>query len=285
MKKVISVSRRTDLVAFFPEEMAGMLSEKRARVYGPSGHTYSVDLNPQNVHSIVLWSKNFDNLINNRFHLREKLDKYDLLYCHFTITGLGGSFIEQGVPSPEDALLQLDSLIEVVGRPENISVRFDPIVFWKTREGEIKTNLDYFETLAPSLAAKGIKVIRFSFAQWYNKAKRRADKAGFAYVDPSVEEKKRRTTGLVSIAKNWNLFLYSCSQKFLTEVEGINPSACINGTLLQSLHPQKEKVSLKKDKSQRSECGCTESVDIGSYALSCPHSCLYCYANPNLNNS
>lgn len=280
MKKVISASRRTDLLAFFPEELAGMFVEKRARVFGPSGHTYDVDLNPQNVHSIVLWSKNFDNLINNRFRLRDRLEKYDLLYCHFTITGLGDSFIEDGAPSPKNALHQLDSLIEVVGQAEKISVRFDPIVFWETRKGGIKTNLDFFKTLAPSLAEKGIKTIRISFAQWYNKAKRRAVKTGFIYVDPSIEEKKNAAAGLVSVAKNWNLDLYSCSQKFLTEVPGINPSLCIDGTLLQSLHPQKEKTSLKKDKSQRSECGCTESVDIGSYAQSCPHSCLYCYANP-----
>lgn len=284
MKKVISASRRTDLVAFFPEELAGMLAEKRARVYGPSGHTYSVDLNPKNVHSIVLWSKNFANLINNRFRLKDRLEKYDLLYCHFTITGLGGSFIEREVPSPDEALHQLDSLIEIVGRPERVCVRFDPIVFWDS-EGELRTNLHVFEMLAPGLAAKGIRIIRFSFAQWYNKAKRRAAVKGFAYVDPSEEEKKSRTAGLVSIAKNWDLHLNSCSQKFLTEVPGINPSACIDGTLLQSLHPQKERASIKKDKSQRSECGCTDSVDIGSYSQFCPHSCLYCYANPLLNNS
>ncbi|MCJ7579761.1 MAG: DUF1848 domain-containing protein [Candidatus Aminicenantes bacterium] len=282
MKKVISASRRTDLVAFFPAELAEMLAGKKARVYGPSGHTYNVDLDPENVHSIVLWSKNYDSLINNRFRLKERLEKYNLLYCHFTITGLGGSFIENGAPSPQDALHQLDSLIEIVGRSENISVRFDPIVFWETLEGERKTNLDYFETLAPILAAKGIRIIRFSFAQWYNKAKRRASKTGFIYVDPSLDEKKIAAAGLVSIARKWNLFLSSCSQKFLTEVPGINPSSCIDGTFLQSLHPQNEKTSLKKDKSQRSECGCTESVDIGSYAQSCPHSCLYCYANPKV---
>lgn len=284
MKKVISASRRTDLVAFFPEELAGMLAENKVRVYGPSGHTYSVDLHPQNVHSIVLWSKNFDNLIDNRFRLRDRLEEYDLLYCHFTITGLGGSFIESGVPSPDEALHQLDSLIEIVGGPERVTVRFDPIVFWEEL-GKLKTNHHVFETLAPSLAAKGIRTIRFSFAQWYNKAKRRAAKMGFAYMDPSVEEKKSRTADLVSIAKTWDLHLNSCSQKFLTEVPGIQPSSCIDGTLLQSLHPQKEKTFIKKDKSQRSECGCTESVDIGSYSQFCPHSCLYCYANPILDNS
>lgn len=280
MKKVISASRRTDLVAFFPEELAGMLAENKARVYGPSGHTYDIDLDPLKVHSIVLWSKNFDNLINNRFRLKERLEKYDLIYCHFTITGMGGSFIESGAPSSEEVLHQLDSLIEIVGQAEKISVRFDPIVFWRKQNGEMETNLGFFETLAPIVAAMGIRIIRFSFAQWYNKAKRRAAKRGFTYVDPSIEEKKNAAAGLVSIAKNWDLSLCSCSQKFLTEVPGINPSSCIDGALLQSLHPQKEIVSLKKDKSQRAECGCSESVDIGSYAQSCPHSCLYCYANP-----
>jgi DNA repair photolyase len=37
---------------------------------------------------------------------------------------------------------------------------------------------------------------------------------------------------------------------------------------------------LAKDKNQRLECGCVESVDIGAYN-SCAHGCVYCYANYN----
>jgi len=66
MKKVISASRRTDLVAFFPDWLSSVLSEEKARIYGPSGHTYTVDLRPQSVHTIVLWSKDFSNLIRNK---------------------------------------------------------------------------------------------------------------------------------------------------------------------------------------------------------------------------
>ena len=281
MKKVISASRRTDMVAFFPEWLLSVIAEERAQVYGPSGHVYTVDLSPKAVHTFVLWSKNFANLIGDQNPLSAALQKYDQLYLHFTITGLGGSSIEKGVPGPSEAISQLYPLLKIVGRPERISVRFDPVVYWR-EEGKVKTNLRFFEKLAPELSALGIRDVRFSFAQWYGKARRRAAKYGFLYLDPSKEEKKEAARSLVRIAQRWNLRLFSCSQNFLSEVSGVRPSACIDGSHLRELHPLGESVSTKKDRSQRPECGCTESVDIGSYTQSCPHSCLYCYANPRI---
>jgi len=281
MKKVISASRRTDLVAFFPEWLSSVFKEERARVYGPSGFTYNVDLSPEGVHTIVLWSKNFSNLLENQNHLSSALKKYSQLYIHFTITGLGGTFIERGVPAPSETISQLDPLIKIAGMPERISVRFDPVVYWK-EDGEVKTNLHYFEKLAPELSSRGIKDVRLSFSQWYGKAVRRAEKHGFLYIDPSQEEKEDAAHTLARIAKQQGLRLLSCSQDFLTRVPGITPSSCINGSLLQELHPQREPVSTKKDRTQRKECRCTESIDIGSYTQFCPHSCVYCYANPKI---
>ncbi|UCC39716.1 MAG: DUF1848 family protein [Candidatus Aminicenantes bacterium] len=281
MKKIISASRRTDLVAHFPEWLSFALRKEKARVYGPSGHSYIVDLSPQEVHTFVLWSKNFDNLNKNKNSLRDLLQKYDQLYLHFTITGLGGSFIEKGVPKPSVALSQLDRLIKIVGLPERISIRFDPILYWK-EDSDMRTNIHFFEKIAPELNARGIKDIRISFAQWYSKAKTRAAKYRFFYVDPPQEEKREATDILAQIAQKWSLQLHSCSQHFLTEVPGIRPSSCIEGPHLQNLHPDGESVSGRKDKSQRVECGCTESVDVGSYTQFCPHSCLYCYANPKI---
>ncbi len=281
MKKVISASRRTDLVAHFSPWLSSVIRQEKSRVFGPSGHVYTVDLSPSVVHTFVLWSKNFSNLIQNENRLLDALKKYDQLYFHFTITGLGESFIEREVPPASEAFFQLESLLTIAGLPERVSIRFDPVVYWK-EEGKLKTNIHFFEELAPKVSALGIKDIRFSFTQWYGKAQRRAEKHDFLYVDPSLEEKKKGARYLARIASDHKLNLFACSQDFLADVPGILPSSCIDGHLLQKLHPSTEPVSLKKDGSQRRECQCTESIDIGSYSQSCPHSCLYCYANPRV---
>lgn len=267
------------MVAFFPEWLASILGERKVLVHGPSGHVYSVDLKPENVHTLVLWSKNFSNILLDRFGLRSAVKAYAQLYFHFTVTGLGGGFIERGVPSPEEALRQLDSLVDIAGHPDRVSLRFDPVVFWKEK-GEVRANLPFFSRIAEEARALGVKRIRFSFAQWYGKAIRRTERHRFFYLDPSPEEKKNNAFNLSEIAGRHGLSLYSCCQDFLAEVPGIMPSACIDGHLLRALHPAGEPAPTNKDESQRRECRCTESVDIGSYTQSCPHSCLYCYANP-----
>jgi len=281
LKKVVSASRRTDLVAFFPDWLADVLKREEARVYGPSGRVYPVELKPASVHTVVLWSKDFSNLIKNEHGLRGLLEKYDQPYFLFTITGLGGSFIEPGAPSPAAALSQLPALIEIAGLPKRVSVRFDPVVYWKDG-GRSRNNLDFFEEVAEQAGRQGIEDIRTSFTQWYGKALRRARKGGFSYLDPPQDEKIEAARRLVEIAEKRGVRLFSCSQNFLTRVPGIQASSCIDGRLLQKLHPRQEAASSAKDRSQRSECGCTESIDIGSYTQSCPHGCLYCYANPKM---
>lgn len=68
--------------------------------------------------------------------------------------------------------------------------------------------------------------------------------------------------------------IYACS------MEGWERSGCIDGDLLEKLHPDRSKCSKRKAKGQRKLCGCTESLDIGWYGDRCRMGCLYCYANP-----
>lgn len=281
MKSVISASRRTDLVAFFPDWLSSVFRAERARVAGPSGGAYDVDLRPSSVHTVVLWSKDFSNLISNRNGLKDLLGRYGQVYLHFTITGLGGGFIEREAPPPEKALDELPPLVDIAGSPLRLSLRFDPVVFWKD-DDSIGSNLHFFETLCERAASLGIEDIRFSFAQWYRKARLRAARAGFPFVDPGDEEKLAHAAALAEVARGRRLRLYSCGRKFPAAVAGIEPSACIDGRRLQELHPRREPADTRKDRSQRAECRCTRSLDIGSYAQTCPHACLYCYANPRI---
>jgi len=282
VRNVISASRRTDLVASFPEWLAAALEAGTARVVGPSGRARDVDLAPGSVHTIVLWSKNYDNLLKDAAGLGRLLHAYDQVYCHFTITGLGGTPVEPGSPEPEAALSQIPALVRFAGRPERVSLRFDPLVFWRERSA-LRSNLGFFDRLAAAAAASGIPTIRMSFAQWYRKAVRRAAARGFRYVDPPDEEKQALAASLTAKARRAGLDLCACSQPFLTGGRGgPRPSSCVDGLLLQALHPRGEFVSVRKDRTQRAGCLCTESVEIGSYTQACPHGCVYCYANPSV---
>jgi len=233
------------------------------------------------VHTVVLWSKDFSNLLRNAHGLKDLLEPYDQVYCHFTVTGLGGTAAEPGVPPLREALDQLPGLTAFTGHPLRISVRFDPVLFWEDG-GAVRSNLPFFAEVAAAAAGLGIRDIRTSFAQWYGKAKRRAAARRFPFVDPSDEEKAAHAAILAGIAAAHGLALFACCQPALAGVPGVKPSACIDASLLETLHPDREPASPRKDRSQRAGCLCTESKDIGSYTQTCPHGCVYCYANPTI---
>lgn len=281
LKTVISASRRTDLVASFPDWLADALRRRSATVAGPAGGTYEVDLAPEKVHTIVLWSKDFSNLLRNSRGLRHLLGTYDNLYLHFTVTGLGGTAVEPGVVPYREALAQLTGLTALAGDPRRVSLRFDPVIFW-TEGGETRSNFALFTEMAEAAAGNGLRDVRMSFAQWYGKAVRRARARGFRFLDPPDGEKRARAAELAALAAARGLVLHACSQPLLAGVPGLRPSACIDGALLESLHLRREPVSGRKDPGQRASCLCTESKDIGSYGQACPHGCVYCYANPSI---
>lgn len=233
------------------------------------------------MHTVVLWSKDFSNLLRNEHGLMDLLGSYDQVYLHFTVTGLGGTAVEPGAPVLRKALAQLPECVAFAGDPLRVSVRFDPVLFWEDG-GAVRSNLPFFPEIAAAAAGLGIRDIRTSFAQWYGKAKRRAAARRFPFVDPSDEEKKAYAATLAGVAAAHGLSLFACCQPALAGIPGVRPSACIDATLLELLHPGRAPASPRKDRGQRADCLCTESRDIGSYSQSCPHGCVYCYANPRV---
>ena len=80
------------------------------------------------------------------------------------------------------------------------------------------------------------------------------------------------------IGKHYNLQLKTCAELIDLEMYGIKHNSCIDPELISRITGFE--IQAIKDKNQRSECGCVESIDIGQYNT-CRHNCRYCYANFN----
>lgn len=268
MKKVISASRRTDMPAFYLDRLTGFLRQGFADVPNPySGRPARIDLKPENVHTIVLWSKNFSRFLRQREHFCD----YNL-YFHFTINDMPS--LEPSVPPLGDRLGQLRDLAHIYG-PDRIAWRYDPVVF--DLDGAVST-VESYRKIGYEAAQAGVRRSIFSFMDMYGKVKVRNERFGLNLIDPPDPVKERYAVELAGAALELGLSLETCSEESVS-VEGIKPSACIDGELLSKLAG--EPASLAKDTGQRPACNCTISRDIGSYRdMPCPQGCMYCYANP-----
>jgi len=256
MRRVISASRRIDMVACFPDELVRLLDEKCP---------------PEQTHTLVVWTKNPANLLDHEA-LHHYCRQYPM-YLHVTITGMGSTVLEPNVPPSRETLALLGPLVDYVGDPARIRIRFDPIVHLQLPDGETFCNLDRFESIAKEAHTHGIRDFSISWMAAYKKVVSRLRKRGIAEIPVSDEQRTEELGRLSERASRYPITLHGCC------VPGMPVSRCIDGELLARLHPEQSPCSSQKAKGQRTACGCTESLDIGWYHP-CPHGCLYCYANP-----
>jgi len=257
VRNVISIGRRVEMVGFFPEKIIDLLKRKCP---------------PQKVHTLVFWTKKADNLVNHNL-LKKMIKKYDQIFIHFSITGMGNSFLEPGIPSTESSINLLPDLIELCGDIERIQVRFDPIVHFKYKDGTDFSNLQYFEDVVSRIRNIGIKKIVISWMTDYPKVRKRLNKRGITFISISHKQWKEEVDWIYSFTKGLGMSVSACC------VPGLPLFRCIDGFLLNDLHPKSYKTSIEKAGAQRKNCGCTKSWDIGWYNK-CPGGCIYCYANP-----
>ena len=256
-RQVLSASRRTELLGHYPDWFAARLEE----------------IGPERVHSVVVWTKDATNLLQHA-RLRAALARVGQVFVHWTVTGLGGSFLEPNVPPPEAQLALLDQVVAFVSDPRRVHWRYDPLI-GATRGEERLTNLDLdlFYGLARAFAQAGVPAVHTSFVTPYRKVLRRLAAAGVQLDTPSPDQQRDFLQSLSTLAAELGLGLITCSQP------GFPVRRCIDGELLISLHPTHAPCRTDRARGQRDLCGCTTSLDIGRY-LPCPNRCLYCYAHP-----
>jgi hypothetical protein len=253
---VLSASRRTDLVGCYPEILIDRLKKYP----------------PDQVHTVVLWTKNPENLFRGK-PLNSILSSYRQLYVHLTITGMGGGDFEPNIPSWKEIVAMLGPLVELTKTPERIAWRFDPILEAE-RDGEKFSNRALFPVLAGEIASWGIKRCRLSWVSPYRKVVTRMGQRGWRLIHQTEDEKKAQADEFEAVADRLGIALDFCS------VAGFPNSRCIDGNMLNRVHPDGLRCSQERAKGQRELCGCTKSLDIGWYTDRCRHGCLYCYALP-----
>lgn len=283
MKTVISASRRTDLPAFYYDWLQTALQTGQAELTNPRfpQKTYQVDLRPEKVHSVVLWSKNLQNVLKKPMYL----ENYNL-YFQYTVNNYD-RVLEPGVPEYKESLKTLGELLKKY-RPEQFNMRFDPVII--STAGELsatpvqpgRARLQCFTRFCRDLRALGMRGCRIttSYIVFYYHVKKRLAEAGISLSCPDDRLLPLFFARMAEIAADYGFGLYSCSIPFAEQVPGLKKGSCIDGELLTGLFGGR--VSKAKDTGQRITCGCSKSTDVGSYAQICGAGCLYCYAKSSI---
>lgn len=264
---IISASRRTDLPTFYSEWLFNRLREEYVYVRNPMNYHQvgKVNLSPSVVDGIVFWTKNPIPMLE-RIH---ELEKYNY-YFQFTLNPYGKD-VEPNVPSKNDMIVPaFIELSKKVGR-ERIIWRYDPILF--NEHYTMDYHRKYFDRLASKLCDYTEKCT-VSFLDLYQKTERNI--RPLQIIPETHEQQLDLMFSFSEIAKKHGIYIDTCAEAI--DLSGLNiPHACcIDKERFERLGHFK--LDIGKDKNQRQECGCIESIDIGAYNT-CRNGCLYCYAN------
>ena len=263
---ILSVSRRTDIPAFYSQWFYQRVREGFACVRNPmNAHQVSrIPISPETVDCMVFWTKNAAPMMDQLALLKE----YDY-YFQFTINDYGRE-IEPHVPELSRRLETFMQLSEKIGQ-ERVIWRYDPILFSDQYTPE--SHLRSFERITSALGAYTEKCV-ISFVDVYP-SKNSGNLKRLKVRQLSCEELDCFAGELSRMGKQGGLTLATCAEAIDLARHGIEHNSCIDKARIQRITGAPLLVGGDK---QREHCGCVKCDDIGSYDT-CPHGCVYCYAN------
>lgn len=265
---IISISRRTDVPAFYSPWLFHRLGEGFAVTCNPRNPRQQrrISLKPEDVDAIVFWSKNPAPMLGRIGELAAH--RY---YFQFTLTGYG-SEIEPAFGCKPALLDTFRKLSDQIG-PERVLWRYDPILLNPDYTAERHAEL--FGRMAHALRGY-TKRCTISFIDDYKNTAANAAKLRLIPMDNEV--KTSIAASLAPIARQCGMDLMTCAEGIDLASLGIGHGRCVDAGLINGLWGLNLPVT--KDKGQRPGCLCAPSVDLGAYNT-CPCRCLYCYANYN----
>lgn len=264
---IISASRKTDIPSYYSDWLLNRVKAGYVYVRNPmNAHQISrISLSPEVVDGIVFWTKNPTPMLDKLAALRDYM-----YYFQFTLNSYGTD-VERNIPSKNNVIIPaFQRLSDLIG-PGRVIWRYDPIFLSKTYT--MNYHIRYFEELAKRLSPY-TKKCTISFLDIYRNTEK-----NLSALTPgrfSTQQQEQLAKNLAEIAHGYGLRVDTCAERIELRQYGIEHARCIDDRLLGQLiqHP----LNVRKDKNQRFECGCVESLDIGAYNTCC-NGCRYCYAN------
>jgi len=272
---IISASRRTDIPAFFSDWFVNRIREGFCTVPNPFNpkQVSTIKLDVNNVDVIVFWTKYAEPMVKHLPELDEMGYKY---YFHYTITDYPHE-LEPNSPVLPKVLDSFKRLSERIG-PGRVIWRYDPILLSNLTDAYYHCNK--FEQIANELEGYSNRCV-VSIADLYRDVLVRIQKLNASGLEVETEQDK--------IIQKLDLFMINIAESALSR--GLEITSCAEQIPLEKFHIERGKciddeyilrefnlhVSKTKDRSQRPECGCVSSRDIGMYN-SCSFGCEYCYA-------
>nr|WP_307990646.1 DUF1848 domain-containing protein [uncultured Niameybacter sp.] len=265
---IVSVSRRTDIPAFYSEWFAKRLVEGYVLIKNPFNRKQvsKVLLTPEHVECFVFWTKDPEPIMK----YLDLLEPY-AYYFQITINAYGED-LEPNVRKKQQIINTVKALSQKIGS-ERIVWRYDPILLnpYYSKAYHYK----WFEEIAKKLEGITKKCV-ISFVDEYKETKRNAKILNQQPI--STEDMQEIGKTLAKIAGKYGMQVETCAEKIDLSLYGIEHGQCIDPQLIARITGLSAE-KFKRD-NMRQDCGCVKSVDIGEYN-SCLHECAYCYANYN----
>lgn len=274
---ILSASRATDVPAYYGKWLMQKLHEGVMDWKNPfNGKISQIGLSYARV--IVFWTKNPEPFFDYLSQLESRIPNF---YFHFTLNDYGKENFEPHIPNLQRRIASFIQLANLVGK-EKVIWRYDPIII--NKDISLDDTLKRIENIGNQVTKYTNKLV-FSFAEIenYTKVKRNLAKHGIIWRNASLNEKMEFLQKLKRLTNKWNIELKACAQPEDYSKIGILPNKCVDDELMRKLFPYDSVLMdylthATKDKGQRKHCHCIKSKDIGMYN-SCPHFCVYCYAN------
>jgi hypothetical protein len=260
---IISASRRTDLPAFFAPWLMNRLRAGTALAQNPFNpkQVSRLVFSPEAVDCLVLWTK-------DPGPMERYLDELEglgyRLYFQCTVTPYGKE-LEPRMRDKDAIAATVARLGERLGR-ERVRWRYDPIIL--SGDMTVAWHAERFSRLC-GILAHAVNGVTISFADQYQWMKK-------GLIRQITEDEQRELgAALGGIAAAHGLLIETCCEGIDLSEYGIGRGSCIDRAVIERIcgYPLK----LGRDRGQRPDCGCYESVDIGVYST-CPGGCAYCYA-------